>query len=223
MRQKVWLFGVSILVAAALMRSQGAPPDAIFTNGHFITMNSAAPAAQAIAVAGGKIVAVGSNAVIQRLAGSATRRIDLKGRTVVPGLADDHFHSIGGGPGVDLSRTRTIDDVLNAIRKRAATTPAGDVIVTNSDWHEGQLREQRLPYRKDLDRAAPNHPLVVVRGGHEYILNSAALTKWKITAATLEPEGGSIGRYPDGTLNGELVDRAKGLVSLPPPPRRDPE
>ena len=73
-----------------------------------------------------------------------------------------------------------------------------------------------MPYRKDLDRAAPDHPLVVVRGGHEYILNSAALSKWNITEATRGPEGGSIARDADGKLNGELVDRAKNLVNLPP-------
>src|SRR5262249_35061417 len=109
----------------------------------------------------------------------------------------------------------------SAIRERTTKTPAGQVIVTNSDWHEGQLKEMRIPYRKDLDRAAPNHPLIVVRGGHEYILNSAALAKWNITESTRVPQGGSIGRDRDGKLNGELVDRAKGLVTLPPPPAVD--
>ena len=117
------------------------------------------------------------------------------------------FHFVTGG-------------ILEALKR--ATDAAGGQDVRH-DWHEGQLKEQRLPYRKDLDRATSNHPVVVVRGGHEYILNSAALEKWKITAATPEPEGGSIGRYPDGSLNGELVDRAKVLVALPPSPLRDPE
>ena len=157
------------------------PPDTIFFNGHFVTVNPASPTAQAVAVSNGRFTAVGTNDAVRKLGGAKTRMVDLHERTVLPGLADDHFHSIGGGPGVDLSRARTIDDVLSAIRQRTAKTPAGEVIVTNSDWHEGQLKEQRLPYRKDLDRAAPAHPLVVVRGGHEYILNSAALEKWKIT------------------------------------------
>ena len=141
---------------------------------------------------------------------------------MIPGLADNHFHSIGGGPGVDLSCTRSLDQVLAAIAERAASTPAGGVIVTNSDWHEGQLVEQRLPYRDDLDRAAPDHPLVVVRGGHEYILNSAALSRWEIDESTSDVSGGRIGRYADGRLNGELVDRAKDFVRLPAGPRRDP-
>ncbi|MCY4628620.1 MAG: amidohydrolase, partial [Acidobacteria bacterium] len=91
----------------------------------------------------------------------------------------------------------------------------------NSDWHEGQLREQRLPLRRDLDRAAPGNPVVVVRGGHEYILNSQALERWEITTDTPVPDGGRITRYPDGELNGELVDTAKRLVTLPERPPRD--
>src|SRR6185503_16014235 len=91
--------------------------------------------------------------------------------------------------------------------------------VTNSDWHEAQLSEHRLPYRRDLDAVSPNNPVVVVRGGHEYILNSAALTKWNITKETTQQPGGRITRDAAGELNGELIDRAKALVQLPPAPR----
>ena len=104
---------------------------------------------------------------------------------------------------------------MSAISTRAEETPPGDVIITNSDWHEGQLDEQRLPYRDDLDQATQEHPIVVVRGGHEYVLNSAALAYWDIDESTQPVAGGRIGRYLDGRLNGELVDRAKGLVQLP--------
>ena len=89
------------------------------------------------------------------------------------------------------------------------------MVVTNSDWHEAQLKEQRLPFRKDLDQVAPNTPVVVVRGGHEYILNTAALQKWGISKQTPEPTGGRISRDERGDLNGELLDRAKALVTLP--------
>jgi predicted amidohydrolase YtcJ len=214
---------VSVLFWNRTLPSQAPAPEAVFFNGRFITEHTGRPRAEAVAIRDGRFVAVGTSAEVRALAGPATRQVDLHGQTVVPGLADNHFHSIGGGPGVDLSRARTIDEVLAAIRARAATTPAGQVIVTNSDWHEGQLKEQRLPYRSDLDRAAPDHPLVVVRGGHEYILNSEALSKWGITEKTPEPGGGSIGRDKDGKLNGELVDRARNLVSLPATPAADRE
>ena len=91
----------------------------------------------------------------------------------------------------------------------------GEIVITNADWHEAQLKEQRLPYRADLDKIAPTTPVVVVRGGHEYILNSAALDKWGITKQTPRPEGGRISRDEHGELNGQLLDRAKGLVTLP--------
>ena len=124
---------------------------------------------------------------------------------------------------MDLSRVRTMDELLGAIAERARTEGSGELVTTNSDWHEGQLREQRLPLRRDLDQAAPGNPVVVVRGGHEYILNSQALERWEITTETPVPaaRGAGFTRYPDGELNGELVDTAKRLVTLPERPPRN--
>jgi predicted amidohydrolase YtcJ len=194
--------------------AQAAPPDLILHNGKIVTVDATFSYAQAVATRGGRFVAVGSNDAVRKIAGPGTRMIDLGGRTVVPGLSDNHLHSAGGGPGVDLSRTRSIAEVLAAIVARVKQSRRGEIIVSNRDWHEGQLREQRLPLRRDLDTVAPDNPVVVIRGGHEYILNSAALARWKIDAQTAPPEGGRISRYEDGSLNGELVDRAKNLVPL---------
>jgi predicted amidohydrolase YtcJ len=204
--------------------SDGSAPgaaDLVLRGGRIVTVDGQETVAEALAIQGDTIVAVGSDAEVGRWVGEDTRVLELDGRTVVPGLADNHYHGIGGGPGVDLSTARSLDDVRRAIAARAADTPAREVIVTNSDWHEGQLQEQRLPYRDDLDRAAPDHPVVVVRGGHEYILNSRALERWGIDERTAAVNGGRIGRYEDGRLNGELVDRAKGLVELPDRPADD--
>ena len=189
----------------------------VLHNGRIRTLDAQLGTVEALAVAGGTVLAAGTDAQVLRLLRPETTVVDLEGRTVVPALADNHFHALGGGPGVDLSGARTIADVLRAIAERAAATPRGDLIVTNSNWHEGQLTEQRLPLRDDLDRAAPDHPVVVVRGGHEYILNSLALARWEIGEDVRSPPGGRIGRYDDGRLNGELVDRAKDPVRLPPP------
>jgi predicted amidohydrolase YtcJ len=187
-------------------------PDLVIFNAKVITVDARFSIAEAVAIGGGRFVAVGSNADVRKLAGPGTELVDLGGRTVVPGLADNHLHGAGGGPGVDLSRARSLPEVLAAIERRVRQVPPGGVVVTNRDWHEGQLREQRLPLRRDLDAVAPATPVVVVRGGHEYILNTAALKKWGITEKTPEPDGGRITRYADGSLNGELVDRAKNLV-----------
>ena len=135
---------------------------------------------------------------------------------MIPGLMDNHLHGAGGGPGVDLSRSRSLADIAAAVAARVTSSKPGDVIVSNSDWHEAQLKEQRLPLRDDLDRAAPANPVILVRGGHEYILNSAALARSNVTEKTAVPPGGRITRYADGRLNGELVDSARSLVSFPP-------
>lgn len=216
--------GVALVAATLSCGDPGDPaPDLLFVGGPVVSpgaewMSATTESAQlpdAIAVTAGRISAVGPSSELRTLAGRGTRVIELNGRSVLPGLADNHLHSIGGGPGVDLSNARSLQDVYEAIARRVAGTERGEVIVTNSDWHEGQLVEQRLPYRDDLDRVAPDHPLVVVRGGHEYILNSVALERWGVDEETEDVAGGRIGRYPDGRLNGELVDRAKDFVSLP--------
>ncbi|HUE84815.1 MAG TPA: amidohydrolase family protein [Vicinamibacterales bacterium] len=210
-----------ILLSGAFIAQAPAPrAELILHGGNVITVDAQFRTAQAVAVGDGRIIAVGSDADVKRLAAPNTRLVDLDGRTVVPGLMDNHLHGAGGGPGVDLSRARSLADVLDAVAARVRETPAGGIVLSNSDWHEAQLQEQRLPLRDDLDRVAPAHPVVLVRGGHEYILNSAALAKWHVDEGTSAPEGGRITRYADGRLNGELVDRAKGLVSLPRPEAR---
>ncbi len=223
-RRRTWLSpaGLAVLLLPAIHGRPAQTPsaDTILFNGHVVTVDARFTLAQAMAITGDRFVAVGSNDQVRRLAGPRTRLVDLGGLTVVPGLADDHLHSAGGGPGVDLSQARSLEEVLAAIAARVGASKPGELVVTNSDWHEAQLKEQRLPLRRDLDRVAPHNPVVVVRGGHEYILNSAALKKWGIDETTPEPPGGRISRYPDGTLNGELVDRAKSLVTLPSPPPR---
>lgn len=192
-------------------------PDAVFLNGKVYTADAADTVRQAFAVRGDRFVAVGTTTSIRKLAGPHTRVVDLKGRFVTPGLADAHFHSEGGGPGIDLSGARSISDLLAAVAQAAEHTPSETLLVSNSDWHEAQLREQRLPTARELDQAAPNRPVVLVRGGHSYILNTAALRKWNITLATTQPSGGAISRDAAGELTGELFDAAKALVPLPPP------
>jgi predicted amidohydrolase YtcJ len=197
-------------------------PDLILINGRVITVDRNFTVAEGVAIAGDRIMTIGNEDQLRALAGPATRVIDLKGNTVIPGLMDNHLHGAGGGPGVDLSRSRSLGEVYAAIAARVKQSRSGDIIVSNSDWHEAQLKEQRLPLRDDLDKVAPENPVVLVRGGHEYILNSAALSRWNITADIPQPAGGRITRYADGRLNGELVDTAKSLVKLPPSAPRTP-
>jgi predicted amidohydrolase YtcJ len=219
--QRVMVAGLVVLAGTGVGVTQPSPPpDLILYNAKVITLDRGNHIADALSITGDRLTSVGRATDIRPTAGPATRVIDLGGRTVIPGLMDNHLHSSGGGPGVDLSRARALDEVYAAVATRVASTPADGVVVSNSDWHEAQLREQRLPLRDDLDRVAPAHAVVLVRGGHEYVLNSAALRRWRIDERTPEPPGGRITRYPDGRVNGELVDTAKSLVTLPPSPRR---
>jgi len=159
------LVAAGTLVVQQGLLSQTAPPDLVIVNAKVYTVNDAFPTAQAVAVTGGKFSAVGSTADIRKLAGPSTQVLDAGGRTIIPGLQDNHLHNAGGGPGVDLSRARSLPEVLKLIAARVRESKPGDVVVTNADWHEAQLTEQRLPYRKDLDTVAPETPVVVVRGG----------------------------------------------------------
>ncbi|MDO8793407.1 MAG: amidohydrolase [Vicinamibacterales bacterium] len=207
----------TVILALALSQVLPRPPapDLVLYNANVITVDRSFLIAEAVAIVGDRFMAVGSSDQMRSIAGPSTRLIDLKGQTVIPGLMDNHLHGAGGGPGVDLSRARSLNDIASAVAARVKSSKPGDVILSNSDWHEAQLKEQRLPLRDDLDRVAPANPVILVRGGHEYILNSAALARSNITEKTEVPPGGRITRYADGRLNGELVDTAKALVQVP--------
>jgi predicted amidohydrolase YtcJ len=208
------------LVAIALWSpasAQQATADTIYVNGKVFTADAKDDLAEAFAVAGDRFIAVGSNADVRKLAGTGTRVVDLKGHFVSPGLADGHFHNEGGGSGIDLSHVRSMAELMVTVANAAARAEPGALLVSNQDWHEAQLKEQRLPTARELDKAAPNNPLVLVRGGHSYILNTVALAKFNITRDTPVPAGGQISREADGELSGELFDTAKDLVTLPKP------
>jgi predicted amidohydrolase YtcJ len=205
---------------AALLASVGValavPADSVYLNGKVFTANAGNTVVEAFAVTADRFAAVGSTSAMKKLIGPRTRVIDLHGHFVSPGLSDDHFHSEGGGSGIDLSHVRSLAELLTVVANAAASAPAGAIIKSNSDWHEAQLKEQRLPTAKELDQAAPSNPVVLARGGHSYILNDIALKKWNINKDTLAPAGGQISKDAGGELTGELFDNAKRLVPLPP-------
>jgi len=207
---------ITVLLASAAPAA-AAPADLILYNGKVFTADAGSHLAEAFAVAGGKFVDVGtSKAVLGRNKGPATRLVDLHGAFVTPGLTDDHFHNEGGGEGIDLSHTRSLDELYGVVAAAVRSAKPGEIIVSNSDWHEAQLKEQRLPTAVELDRVSPENPVVLVRGGHSVILNSAALRHWNIGKSTPVPAGGAISRDSSGELTGELFDNAKALVDLPP-------
>jgi predicted amidohydrolase YtcJ len=215
------------LIVAALSSNAGAQTraDLLLVNGRVLTVDSADHVAQAIGIAGNRIVAVGTTAEVERLAAPNARRIDLTGRTVTPGLLDAHAHFSDGGAErlyvLDLSypNVKSIPDVAAAIRTKAAATPKGTWI-EGRGWDEGKLAERRVITAKDLDAASPNNPVVLEQTtGHYIVANSAALRLAGITKDTPNPPSGTIDRNPDGTPTGLLRESAADLVRRRVPPR----
>lgn len=209
------LLAASALPASAVAQEKA--PVTVYVNAKAFTADGADKVADAFAVEGDHFVKVGKRADMAAYEKAGAKVVDLKGAFVVPGLTDNHFHGIGGGDDVALANVRTMDELVATLRTAAATASTDKPLLTNSDWHEAQLKEQRKPTWVDLDKASATVPIIVVRGGHSIFLNSAALKKYGISEATPVPDGGSIERGPDGKLTGELVDTAKRLVPMPAP------
>ena len=214
-----------LLSASASLAAQQPRADLILVNGRVLTVDASDRVAQAIAISGNRIVAVGTNADVERVAGSDAKRIDLAGRTVTPGLLDAHDHFSSGGAErlyvLDLSypNVKSIADVAAAIRTKAASLGKG-VWIQGRGWDEGKLAERRVMTAKDLDAASPDNPVVLTQTtGHYVVANSVALRLAGLTKDARDPPGGTIDRNPDGTPTGLLRENAAGLVRRLVPPR----
>jgi predicted amidohydrolase YtcJ len=194
---------------AALSRQQ---PELILHNGTILTVDPRQPQAEAVAIAGDRIVAVGSSAEIDGLAASSTKKIDLGGSTVVPGFNDAHTHPAYAGRRhlrfVDCD-LRSIAAIQAAIRERASQTAPGEWIA-GFKYDDTKTAERRFVSRADLDEAAPQHPVFIVhRGGHTAYVNSLALARVGISEDSADPSGGQFVRDPaTGRLTGRLLERA---------------
>ena len=196
--------------------------DYVLYGGVVRTMDDRGTVAEAIALAGNRVLAVGDSGAMRALAGPGAVQRDLRGRAVLPGLIDSHNHLLATGlnlDAVDLSGARTVADVAEALRRRAERTPPGEWVVTSSRWHETQLAERRFPTRRELDAAAPANPVLIRRGGHNIVANSAALRLGGVDESTPDPPGGTYVRR-DGELTGHMIGRPayERVVSRLPPP-----
>jgi predicted amidohydrolase YtcJ len=188
-------------------------------NARVWTGDRAAPWAEALAVSGERLVAVGTNAEIRQVA-SAVTPIDAAGRLVLPGFIDTHVHFLEGGlrlASVQLRDARTRDEFVNRIKAFAATVPEGTWI-TGGDW-DHTLWGGELPSRDWIDAVTPNHPVWINRlDGHMNLANSAALKAAGVTAATADMPGGEIVRGAGREPTGLLKDNATALVEKVAPP-----
>ncbi len=205
-----------------MKRRNSMHPDLILYNGKIRSFAANGSTFEALASAGGRIVATGASDEIRRLAGRDTEQIDLEGRTAIPGLTDTHVHLAEKGTAemefVDCrdfyTETYSIGDILQTLAKRAAETPKGSWIVAHgSPMQDFRLKEKHFPDRHDLDRAIPDHPVSISFGAHITIANTLALKLAKITKDSADPAGGAIRKDPQtGEPTGELHERAQLLL-----------
>ncbi len=189
--------------------------DLVLVNGKIWTGNDQQPEAEAVACANGRIVAVGANAEIRKLAGATTRVIDLQGRRVVPGFNDAHVHFFDGGAGlasVQLRDARTPEQFRDRIRDFAAGLPKGRWIL-RGNWDHENWSPPNLPTRQLIDAVTPDNPVFINRlDGHMCLANSLALKLAGVTRETPDPPGGAIVRDARGEPTGVLKDAAMNYV-----------
>ena len=213
---------VAFLLVAGLALGEDRPAaDLIVINAKIWTGDADHPTADALAVIGERIVAVGTEAEIDPWRGPNTRVIDGRGRRMIPGFNDAHVHFVSGGlqlDSVDLKDAATPEEFTRRIGERAKITSKGEWI-TGGDWDEEKWNPPHLPTKEMIDAVTPNTPVSVNRyDGHEVLVNSLVLKMAGITGKTPDPPGGSIVRDAQGNPTGVLKDAAQGLVDKIMPP-----
>ncbi|EGV36472.1 amidohydrolase [Neisseria weaveri] len=190
--------------------------DTIFYNGEFTTLDRSKPVAQAVAVADGKFAAVGSNSEILAMAGENTRRIDLKGRSVLPGLFDNHTHIIRGGLNYNMELrwdgVRSLADAMAMLKAQVDITPAPQWVRVVGGFTEHQFIEKRLPTIEEINAVAPDTPVFILHLYDRALLNAAALRAVGYTKDTPEPPGGEIKRDSKGNPTGLLLAKPNAMI-----------
>lgn len=210
-----WRAAVLVVLMCGIVNAQ--PAEVIFHNGKVVTVDRDDTIAEAVAIGGGKVLAVGTDAQVMKLRGDGTKVIDLKGRAVLPGLIDSHSHAPAASMHEfdgEIPPMADIADVLAYVRKRAAASQPGDWIVLQQVFIT-RLKEQRYPTRAELDEAAPHNP-VAFRTGPDASLNSLALKHYKITRDSEAPPGSKIEKDPKtGEPTGILRKWDSIVIRLP--------
>jgi len=232
MKLGVSLLGcVLMLIMNFAADAQKQPADMIFIHGNIYTgatqvrdkVTRANPrSAEAIAIRGDRIVAVGSDREVEKFKGKQTQVFDLGGHFVMPGINDAHVHLGSAGLEkltVNLVGAKSLDDMKSRIASRVQSASPGEWI-TGRGWDHTLWASQTLPTRQDLDPVTQGHPAVFIRvDGHISVVNTAALQAAGITRSTPDPAGGKIDRDANGEATGILRETARDLVEskIPPP------
>ena len=212
-------FGRAILLVLALFAAAAGPasaqaPDTVLVNGKIVTVDDRFTIAHALAIKGERILKVGTTAEVEALRGPQTRVIDLAGRTVIPGLIDNHAHWVRAAEHDELrfDGVTSRQQALKMLADRVHSVPAGEWIVVLGGWSEEQFTDESRGFSlEELDRIAPNNPVVLQAVYNHSYLNSVALIAAKIDAGTPDPQGGRIEKDAGGKPTG-LVRGAGGVA-----------
>jgi predicted amidohydrolase YtcJ len=191
-------------------------PEVIFYNGQITTLDKRNPVASAVAIRSGRFVAVGSDEEILALADSATRKIDLQRRRVLPGLFDNHTHVIRGGLNFNMELrwdgVRSLADAMDMLKRQVAVTPAPQWVRVVGGFTEHQFVEKRLPTIDEINAVAPDTPVFLLHLYDRALLNAAALRAVGYTKDTPEPPGGEITRDAQGNPTGLLLAKPNATI-----------
>lgn len=213
---------VAVAAAACAAGPAAEPADLVLRNGHVVTVDSAKPEAEAVAIRGHSIVAVGTNAEIERHIGDGTEVIDLQGRLLIPGFIEGHGHFGGLGNkmmNLDLMNVRNWDEVVSMVAAASRDIPR-DAWIVGRGWHQEKWDRvpepsvEGVPVHASLDSVSPNNPVYLTHAsGHAAFVNKRALDLAGITRSTPNPAGGEIVKDANGEPTGLLRETAQGLVS----------
>src|SRR2546425_2958315 len=214
--QRIWHRQQGLLFVLVATAGWAQPaPDVIYYNASIITMWASSPAAQAVAIRGDRFVSVGSNAEVLQTAGPATRKIDLAGKCMLPGIIETHVHPISAALSeIDgaVPVIASIAALQTYIREQAAKLPR-DRLIFVPKVYSTRLTDRRYPTRYELDSAAPNRE-VMADNGYASVLNSALLKRLNITRDTPQPENGRIVKDPKGEPTGLILGASQLLGKL---------
>ena len=217
------LSGLPIVSARAPIRNEqeATPADLVLTNGRVVTVDEATPEAQAIAVTGDRITALGSSADIKRYVGPGTKVIDVKGQFVMPGFTEGHGHFTGVGESqlqLNLMKVQTWDEIVAMVEQAAKTAKPGQWI-RGRGWHQEKWTKkpdpnvEGFPTHASLDRVSPNNPVVLTHAsGHASFANAKAMEISGVTRSSPNPDGGEILKDASGDPVGLFRETAQRLI-----------
>jgi hypothetical protein len=222
MTKRAFIALVAILVvwSANARVQQRAPAERVLINGQVLTVDANDSVAEAVAISGGKIVAVGSTADIRSWIGGTTEVVDLRGRTATPGLIDTHVHftEVDGIYSIELAGVKNLDEVLKLVAAQVAKSTPGEW-VRGLGWDEGKLAERRYITAADLDKVAPDNPVWLEHTtGHYGVANSYAMKMAEVRKDTKDPPAGTIDRDGQGAPSGVMKESAQSLITRLVPP-----